>query len=123
MILASPVRHPLSLAHSCLRPGPAAAWIAPSTPPPPRSEVLAALTMAPVERAVMEPWWRLIFWLREALGVKIGEAEGVRREVGEGGDLGWGRHCSCLIQMCEMGIEDGKKSYPVRRRGRGDKNL
>src|SRR4051794_37193479 len=32
--------------HSASNSGPAARWIAPSTPPPPSSEVLAALTMA-----------------------------------------------------------------------------
>lgn len=56
MILASLVRHLLSFAYSCLRPGPAAAWMAPSMPPPPRSEVLAALTITAVERDVIEPW-------------------------------------------------------------------
>src|SRR3954469_11170539 len=33
--------------------GPAARWIAPSTPPPPRSDVLAALTMASTPSVVM----------------------------------------------------------------------
>src|SRR3954462_790493 len=46
VILAPPVAQPLSVRHSASNPGPAARWIAPSTPPPPRSDVLAALTMA-----------------------------------------------------------------------------
>src|ERR1700722_12574156 len=33
--------------------GPAARWIAPSTPPPPNSELFAALTMASTDSAVM----------------------------------------------------------------------
>ena len=36
--------------HSCSSPGPAARWIAPSTPPPPRQRSLAALTMASPDR-------------------------------------------------------------------------
>src|SRR5689334_22530438 len=39
--------------HSATRSGPAARWIAPSTPPPPRSDVFAALTMASTPRVVM----------------------------------------------------------------------
>lgn len=40
----------------CISPGPAARWIAPSTPPPPSSEVLAALTMASTASVVMSAW-------------------------------------------------------------------
>ena len=36
--------------------GPAARWIAPSTPPPPSSDSFAALTIASVVSAVMSPW-------------------------------------------------------------------
>src|SRR5688572_10170069 len=44
-----------SLRHSSSRPGPAPRWIAPSTPPPPSSVSLAALTMASTARMVMSP--------------------------------------------------------------------
>src|ERR1043165_9937215 len=43
---ASPVGQPPSVRHSASNCGPAARWIAPSTPPPPSSEGLAALTIA-----------------------------------------------------------------------------
>src|ERR1700686_2227989 len=52
-ILAAPVSQPPSMRHSATRSGPAARWIAPSTPPPPSSEELAALTMASRSRPVM----------------------------------------------------------------------
>src|SRR5918911_4740531 len=41
--------------HSITSSGPAARWIAPSTPPPPSSEVLAALTIASTSWRVMSP--------------------------------------------------------------------
>src|SRR5665648_794010 len=41
--------------HSARSAGPAAAWIAPSTPPPPSSEEFAALTMASTRSVVMSP--------------------------------------------------------------------
>src|SRR3954466_13722362 len=41
--------------HSARSSGPAARWIAPSTPPPPRSELLAALTMASTRWWVISP--------------------------------------------------------------------
>src|SRR5437870_3560242 len=56
VILASPVGQPPSPRHSARRPGPAARWMAPSTPPPPSSELLAALTMASTSWTVMSPW-------------------------------------------------------------------
>ena len=46
VIFALPVLHPCSALHSASSSGPAAAWMAPSTPLPPSREVLAALTMA-----------------------------------------------------------------------------
>src|SRR5690606_21687209 len=51
--LASPGAQPPSLRHSSSRPGPAARWIAPSTPPPPSRVELAALTMASMSSVVM----------------------------------------------------------------------
>src|SRR5512144_3197619 len=51
--LASPVGHPPRVRHSASSSGPAARWIAPSTPPPPSSELLAALTMASTASVVM----------------------------------------------------------------------
>src|SRR5436190_9407994 len=55
VMLASPVGHPPRRRHSSSRPGPAARWMAPSTPPPPSSEALAALTMASTRSDVMSP--------------------------------------------------------------------
>src|SRR5262249_43828470 len=53
VILAEPVSHPPSVSHSRLSSSPAARWIAPSTPPPPRRVRFAALTMASTSRVVM----------------------------------------------------------------------
>src|ERR1019366_5601842 len=50
---AWPVWQPWSRRHSLRSSGPAARWIAPSTPPPPSSEQFAALTMASTARVVM----------------------------------------------------------------------
>src|SRR5687768_11039429 len=50
---ASPVGHPPRRRHSSRSSGPAARWIAPSTPPPPRRDSLAALTIASTARRVM----------------------------------------------------------------------
>src|SRR5512143_3310376 len=52
---ASPVGQPPIPRHSSSSRGPAARWMAPSTPPPPSSEVLAALTMASTSSVVMSP--------------------------------------------------------------------
>src|SRR5712672_3073489 len=52
---ASPGGQPPSVRHSASSSGPAARWIAPSTPPPPSSEVLAALTIASTVSRVMSP--------------------------------------------------------------------
>jgi hypothetical protein len=53
VILASPVGQPPSARQARSRPGPAARWMAPSTPPPPSKLLLAALTMASTDRVVM----------------------------------------------------------------------
>src|SRR3954465_5951863 len=53
VIFADPVAQPSSVRHSATSSGPAARWIAPSTPPPPRSDVLAALTIASTPSVVM----------------------------------------------------------------------
>src|SRR5437899_10094452 len=55
VILASPVAQPPSGRHASSSSGPAARWIAPSTPPPPSSEVFAALTIASTRSRVMSP--------------------------------------------------------------------
>src|SRR5579871_586156 len=55
VILALPVSQPPRVRHSASNSGPAARWIAPSTPPPPSSERLAALTMASTSSVVMSP--------------------------------------------------------------------
>jgi hypothetical protein len=53
VIFAEPVAQPPSVRHSATSFGPAARWIAPSTPPPPNNDVLAALTMASTASVVM----------------------------------------------------------------------
>src|SRR3984957_4092027 len=53
VILAEPVWQPWSVRHSTSKSGPAARWIAPSTPPPPSRVLLAALTMASTASVVM----------------------------------------------------------------------
>src|SRR5580692_5647549 len=53
VILAAPVAQPPSALHSSYSSGPAARWIAPSTPPPPSKLRLAALTMASTASVVM----------------------------------------------------------------------
>src|SRR5262245_15416090 len=55
VIRASPGGHPPSLRHAASSSGPAASWIAPSTPPPPNNAELAALTMGSALSAVMAP--------------------------------------------------------------------
>src|SRR5215469_6511471 len=53
VILASPAGHPPRSRHSSSRSGPAARWIAPSTPPPPSKDEFAALTIASTRSVVM----------------------------------------------------------------------
>ena len=54
--LASPAGQPPSGAQAARSSGPAARWIAPSTPPPPSSDELAAFTTASTRSLVMSPW-------------------------------------------------------------------
>src|SRR5262245_32470644 len=67
VILACPVEQPFRVRHSASSSGPAARWIAPSTPPPPSSELLAALTIASVRWRVMSPCSTRIAVTRPAL--------------------------------------------------------
>ena len=53
--MAIPVSHPFKVRFSSLRRLPADLCIAPSTPPPPRSELLAAFTMPSNSSFVMSP--------------------------------------------------------------------
>src|SRR5437660_2268630 len=55
VILASPCRQPPRVRHSASSSGPAARWIAPSTPPPPSSVLLASFTIASTSSLVMSP--------------------------------------------------------------------
>src|SRR5438067_7376398 len=55
VIFALPASQPPSVRHSASSSGPAARWMAPSTPPPPSSVGLAALTMASTGSSVMSP--------------------------------------------------------------------
>src|SRR5689334_10924714 len=52
---ASPGSQPPSRRHSARIAGPPARWIAPSTPPPPRSDGFAAFTIASTSCSVMSP--------------------------------------------------------------------
>src|SRR5882672_1377801 len=75
---ASPVGQPPSVRHSARSSGPAARWMAPSTPPPPNRLSLAALTMASTSRRVMSPSTTSMraIWLPVAdrAGVEMNEA-------------------------------------------------
>jgi len=53
VIFADPVSQPPNVRHSASSSGPAARWIAPSTPPPPSSVRFAALTIAAASSVVM----------------------------------------------------------------------
>ncbi len=53
VILASPVAQPFNVRHSANNSGPAARWIAPSTPPPPSRDVFAAFTIPSTANVVM----------------------------------------------------------------------
>src|SRR5262245_3724332 len=55
VIRASPVWQPPIFRHASRSSGPAARWIAPSTPPPPMSEVFAAFTTASTSCSTMFP--------------------------------------------------------------------
>src|SRR5215204_3529120 len=55
VILASPGGQWPIFKHSSRRAGPAARWIAPSTPPPPQRASLAAVTTASTGNVVMSP--------------------------------------------------------------------
>src|SRR5579884_1676623 len=71
---------------SASRPGPAARWIAPSTPPPPRKAAFAALTIASTRSRVMSPGSIRMRSETSAIGRKVGvEATwaGVRRSGGD----------------------------------------
>lgn len=84
--MAEPVWQPPRIRHSLRRSGPAAEWMAPSctasvktritsrealtTPPPPRREVFAALTIEVTSRSVMDVRIRAILELMEADGGK-----------------------------------------------------
>ncbi len=86
---ASPVGQPPSARHSSSNSGPAARWIAPSTPPPPSSDVLAALTIASTlergdvgvpGRRVGRAWVGCSgFATRQASGPRRGGTAGPRR--------------------------------------------
>ena len=53
---------PMARQAACRRSAPAARWMAPSTPPPPRSRRLAALTTASTRSTVMSPLHGLQQW-------------------------------------------------------------
>lgn len=55
VIFASPVLQPIRRLHSMSKRGPAALWIAPSTPPPPKRDLFAALTMTSIDNCVISP--------------------------------------------------------------------
>src|ERR1700722_16182687 len=73
VIFAAPVSHPPRLRHSSSNSGPAARWIAPSTPPPPSNEAFAAFTMASTRNRVMSVFSAVIRFLMDMqkLSLKI----------------------------------------------------
>src|SRR6266850_5676478 len=60
--------------HASRSSGPAARWMAPSTPPPPSSVSFAALTIASIASAVMSPFW-------SSMRLTMLSADGARLEV------------------------------------------
>ena len=68
-ILVCPPGQPFSVSHSLRRDHPAALCIAPSTPPPPSREELAALTMASISSRVMSPRHMETLSSREGAGL------------------------------------------------------
>jgi hypothetical protein len=95
VVRASPVGHRATSgrnlctrSHSAARPGPAAAWIAPSTPPPPSMPSFAALTMASPSHCVMSPLCRDPARRRRTAAGKQraqgGKAEGINDESRNG---------------------------------------
>ena len=56
VIFALPVSQPFRGMQARKSSGPAARWMAPSTPPPPRREQFAALTIASTSSFVISPW-------------------------------------------------------------------
>ena len=68
VILAEPVSQPPNVRHSFSRSGPAALWITPSIPPPPRRDSLAALTIDVAAMSVMEALMMEILELRSDEG-------------------------------------------------------
>src|SRR5262245_44753142 len=58
--------------HAANMSGPPARWIAPSTPPPPISVPLAALTMASTDSLVMSPVWTITRSPRNVLSAVMG---------------------------------------------------
>src|SRR4051794_28654632 len=73
---AWPVGQPPRVRHSSSNSGPAARWIAPSTPPPPSREALAALTIASTAIVVISPTTTLI---RERASTGMALLPGVSR--------------------------------------------
>lgn len=61
VIFAQPVLQPLSVIQNSLNSGPAALCIAPSTPPPPVKELLAAFTIASICKVIMSVFMISIF--------------------------------------------------------------
>jgi hypothetical protein len=75
VIFASPVSQPLSLAQAAQL----WTWIAPSTPPPPSRVLLAALTMASMESALMSPSMISMRSLIQAIRAGTASQDQVRR--------------------------------------------
>src|SRR5208282_6752861 len=84
VMTASPVLQPPSLRHSANSWGPAARWMAPSTPPPPRRETLAALTIASTRRVVISSRTALIVAYDSTARARIGEVHPGAMEKGRG---------------------------------------
>ncbi len=72
----SPTSHPPSCSHSSLSDHPAALWMAPSTPPPPIRDELAALTTASISSVVMSPRHKDTLSFRSGFTEKRGSGSG-----------------------------------------------
>src|SRR5437868_14249955 len=87
---ASPGGQPPTARHSANSAGPAARWMAPSTPPPPSRLEFAALTIASAATSVvMSPRCRLMLAASGARDVRVGKVSSLAAAAsGAGGWLG-----------------------------------
>src|SRR5579862_2512788 len=107
VILAAPVTQPPSVRHSASRSGPAARWIAPSTPPPPRRLRLAALTMASTASVVMSAT-QISSRAAPTSAMSSAGASGIRASLSRPFGLRFGLqiHCALHADIVEMLVQE-----------------